>query len=44
MTYVDDLIGLMDEYFRENKPQDMRYYYVIHDDLMDIVEKENGSL
>lgn len=30
---------LIEYYFTDNRPKDMRYYYVVHDELMDLLEK-----
>lgn len=37
---IDSLLSLMTRYFRDDKPENMRYYYVVHDDLMELAEKE----
>ncbi len=36
---VDALLQLMKRYFDDNDPENMRYYYVVHDKLMDLLEK-----
>ena len=36
---VDELLKLMKRHFADNDPENMRYYYVVHDKLMDLLEK-----
>ena len=36
---VDELIQLIKDHFDDNDPENMRYYYVVHDELMDLLEK-----
>ena len=36
---VDALLQLIKYHFDENEPENMRYYYVVHDELMDLLEK-----
>lgn len=33
---LDRLISLLDYYFRNDKPKDIRFYYVVHDKMMDM--------
>lgn len=37
---IDSLLSLMARYFRNDKPENMQFYYVVHDDLMKLAEKE----
>lgn len=37
---IDSLLSLMAKHFRNDKPENMRFYYVVHDDLMELAEKE----
>lgn len=36
---IERLKNLVDKHFRNNAPEGMRYYYVVHDELMDILEE-----
>ena len=36
---ASELMQLIEYYFTDNRPKDMRYYYVVHDELMDLLEK-----
>lgn len=36
---VDAILSLIKRRFADNDPENMRYYYVIHDELMDMLEK-----
>ena len=36
---IDDLYRFMLEHFRDGRPENMRYYYVVHDCLMDLIEE-----
>lgn len=36
---VDALMKLLSYHFKDNDPENMRYYYVVHDELMDLLEK-----
>jgi len=36
---IDELTMLIKHYFHDNIPENMRYYYTIHDELMDLLEK-----
>lgn len=36
---VDSLIKLISRHFTNNDPQNMCYYYVVHDELMNLIEK-----
>lgn len=38
---VDALIKLIKYHFDDNEPENMRYYYVVHDELMDLLENGN---
>ena len=41
---ADELYGFMLRHFQDGKPESMRYYYTIHDYLMDLLEKsEEGT-
>ncbi|MBM6841442.1 DUF2971 domain-containing protein [[Clostridium] spiroforme] len=35
---IDSLIQLINCYFEGNEPEDMQYYYVVHDELMNLLE------
>lgn len=37
---INSLMQLISCHFEDNNPEDMRYYYVVHDKLMDLLEKE----
>lgn len=37
---VDSMLSFMTRHFRNDKPENMRFYYVVHDDLMELAEKE----
>ena len=37
---IDSLLELMTRYFQNDEPENMRFYYVVHDDLMELAEKE----
>lgn len=41
---VDSLLLLIDRYFRNGTPENIRYYYVVHDELMDIIERETQNV
>ena len=34
-----ELYGFMLQHFRDGQPESMRYYYVVHDCLMNLIEK-----
>ena len=36
---VDSLMQLISRYFKDNDPENMRFYYVVHDKLMNLLEK-----
>lgn len=38
---VEALQYLVCKHFRNDKPENMRYYYVVHDQLMDLIEETN---
>lgn len=40
---ADALLGFMFQFFDENRPEDIKYYYTLHDHLMDIIEKEQET-
>lgn len=37
---IDSLLLLITQYFQNDKPQNIRFYYTIHDDLMELAEGE----
>lgn len=37
---IGELRELINDHFEDNEPEDIRYYHVIHDELMDIMDKE----
>lgn len=37
---IDSLLSLIARHFRSDKPENMRFYYVVHNKLMDIIERE----
>ena len=37
---IDALRDLIYRYFKDGDPENMRYYYVVHDELMDLIEGE----
>lgn len=39
---IDELHEIMCRFFHDGEPKNMRYYYVIHDYLMDLIEKNKG--
>lgn len=36
---TDELFEFVLQHFRDERPESMRYYYVVHDQLMDLIEK-----
>ena len=36
---ADELYGFMLQHFHDGQPESMRYYYTVHDYLMDLLEK-----
>lgn len=37
---IDSLLSLMTRHFQNDEPENMRFYYVVHDNLMELAEKE----
>lgn len=40
---ADELYGFMLQHFHDGRPESMRYYYTVHDYLMDLLEKSEES-
>lgn len=40
---ADALLGFIFRFFDENRPEGIKYYYTLHDHLMDIIEKEQET-
>lgn len=40
---ADELYGFMLQHFHDGRPKSMRYYYTVHDYLMDLLEKSEES-
>lgn len=40
---IDKLFGYMRQHFHDKKPQNIRYYYVLHDYLIDLFDKTQES-
>ena len=35
---INQMKNFISQYFEDNEPESIRYYYTIHDDLMDIID------